>query len=289
MRCTIVIVSWNVRPQLEQCLRSIGETTDRSTVDVFVVDNNSSDNSSAMVREEFPWVRLIANKKNNGFARACNQAIAQTTDGDILLLNPDTELTPQSLHTALAVLHDKPQVGILGCQLRYPDGTIQSSVRQFPDLFSHVMIMLKLHNFFPSMRAVQRYYMNSFDYTRDAEVPQVMGAFFLIRRDVLRTVGLLDEGFYIWYEEVDYCARAFDYGWQTYYTTQATVLHHKGASFTQRSPIRLQMILNHSIIRYFRKHGSRFAVAILSCIYPISIMLAVLQQIVGARKRNRDL
>lgn len=289
MQCSIIIVSWNVRAQLERCLRSIESTTDRATVAVFVVDNASTDSSADMVAIQFPWVRLIRNHTNKGFAAACNQAIKLTVEGHVLLLNPDTELREGTVSKVLACLATHSDAGIIGCRLVYPDGTTQQTVRRFPDTYSHILIMLKLHNFFPRYRWITRYYAHDFDYAHDAYVDQVMGAFFLIRRALITDVGLLDEGYYIWYEEVDYCRRARTCGWRTYYTSAATAVHHKGVSFKQRSPIRLQIILNNSIIRYFRVHETVWSACVLAALYPASLLLALVQQLTGVRKPNRQL
>ncbi len=279
MDCSIIIVSWNVRDELDRCLRAVFQTASDASYDVWVVDNASTDGTTTLVREKYPQVHLIANTENKGFAAACNQAMSQATGQTVLLLNPDTEVQPNTLERVLQVLRSQPSVGIVGCHLVNSDGSTQPSVRRFPDLGSHLMIMLKLHHLFPRVSVLRHYREEGFDYSKPQVVDQVEGAFFLIRGEVIHDLGLLDDGFYIWYEEVDYCKRARSAGWKTYYTSAATCLHQGGASFRKRLPLDLQRIFNRSMLRYFKKHGTVSARVVLTILYPISLCLAFIQQV----------
>lgn len=289
MDVSVIIVSWNVREELMGCLTSIYRETHNISFEIFVVDNDSRDNSASMVREKFPSVNLIANSKNFGFARACNQAIRKSSGHYILLLNPDTEITDHAIERTVAFMNRLPLVGIAGCRLVNADGSVQPSVRRFPDFSSHLLIMLKLHNFFKENKKIQRYYVSDFDYNRSSAVEQVMGAFFMIKRPLLKQIGLLDEHFFIWYEEVDLCQRALKAGWPTYYCAEATVLHHKAKSFSQRSAIRKQVIFCRSLLYYFFKHRSIAEYVGLLCLYPVSLGLAIVVQILSITKKRNDL
>jgi GT2 family glycosyltransferase len=252
---SIVIVSWNVRDLLRQSLRSVFRETVRSSIEVFVVDNNSHDGSAAMVSVEFPQVRLIANTSNAGFAKANNQAIRQASGRYVLLLNPDTEILDNSLDRSVAWMDENKTAVVMGCRLLNPDRSLQASVRRFPTRGAMALTLLKLHRVFPKSSAIQKYMAADFDYNQVSEVDQVMGAFFMIRSAALNQIGLLDEGYYIWFEEVDYCARAKQKGWSVMYNPDATIIHHYGQSFRQVLGIRKQIILNNSLLRYFSKHG----------------------------------
>lgn len=253
---SVVIVSWNVRDLLRQSLRSIFRETYRYNIEVFVVDNNSHDESAAMVSKEFPQVRLIKNAANSGFAKANNQAIRHASGRYVLLLNPDTEILDNALDRSIAWMDTNQDVGLMGCRLLNPDRTQQPSVRRFPSIGAMSLTLLKLHRIFPKAATLQKYLATDFDYNRTEEVNQIMGAYFMIRGSALNQIGLLDEGYYIWFEEVDYCARAKNTGWKTMYYADATIVHHYGQSFKQVLSLRKQIILNNSLLRYFSHHGT---------------------------------
>lgn len=288
MDSSIIIVSWNVRDQLKRCLESVFNSAGL-TFEVIVIDNASSDGSAQMVAEIFPDVRLIRNHRNAGFARACNQGIKQSTGETILLLNPDTIVQSHTIRSSVDFLHQTPDAGIVGCRIQFPDGRIQPSVRRFPDIVSHSLMLLKIHNFFPRLKPLQKYYAWDFDYEKTQPVEQVMGAYYLIRRSLIDAIGMFDEDFYIWYEEVDYCYRARAHGWKTYYLSTTTIVHEKGASFKQRPPLRLQIIMGKSMLHYFRKHAGWPSVAILSLFFCCSLLLSSIQTIFGIQKKRHEL
>lgn len=289
MDVSIVIVSWNVKKLLKECLHSIYHQDTNLSYEAFVVDNNSHDESAEMVSREFPQVHLIQNKKNRGFSFACNQAIEKSTGATVLLLNPDVQINSSALEDSYRYMKENSDVGICGSHIIHPDGTTQHSVRSFPDLVSHILILLKLHNFFPNLPALKKYFRNDFDYTKTQAVDQVMGAFFLIRRELINAIGMLDTHFYIWYEEVDYCKRARDAGFVTHYFAQANVVHYKGESFKQVSAIRKQLILNRSILYYFYKNRPLLEYILILALYPISLFLAVVVQLFSIKKKSKDL
>lgn len=247
---TMVIVSWNVRDALRRCLRSAQLVSGLST-SIVVVDNASSDGSDDMVRTEFSNVRLIENSTNRGFAAAVNQGAAGA-NSHILLLNPDVELEPETLSTLIKFFESHSRAGILGTRLSYPDGELQRSVKRFPRWLDLVLVLSKLPNYLPSL--VNRYQASDFDYHKTQIVDQVMGSCYLIRRETWEELGRLDERFWIWFEEVDYCRRAAQQGWQTWYVAEAQARHGRGQSFQQVSARRKQGYLRQSIRHYARKH-----------------------------------
>ncbi|MBI2984523.1 MAG: glycosyltransferase family 2 protein [Candidatus Kerfeldbacteria bacterium] len=247
---TMVVVSWNVRRSLRQCLRA-AEASRGIRWQIIVVDNASTDGSVDLVRRQFPRVVLIANDINRGFAAAVNQALRRSR-GDVLLLNPDLVLQPRTVASMAAWFLRRPRVGIIGPQLIYPDGRLQPSVKRFPRWIDLFLLLSKVPNIVPRLSA--RYQATDFDYQRIQVVDQVMGSCFLIRRQTLDQVGLFDEQFWIWYEEVDFCRRAKALGWETLYVADAVATHERGQSFRQVSVRRKQLLLRQSIGHYTRKH-----------------------------------
>lgn len=252
---SIIIVSWKVKDLLRHCLRSIYRETIASSFEILVVDNASGDGTAEMVKTEFPSVQLIENRKNYGFATANNQAIKKASGEFVLLLNPDTVIIDQAIDRMVAWFKQAPAVGIAGCRLINPDGTGQSSVRRFPTISALSLILLKLHRIFPRLKPLRAYLCQDFDYQKAGPVDQVMGAFFMIRRAVLDKIGLLDGRYHLWFEEVDYCLRAKKHGFKVFYYPGARIIHHFGQSFQQVMSLKKQIIMNNSLLYYFRKNG----------------------------------
>jgi hypothetical protein len=280
MDVSIVIVSWQVKESLRRCLTSIFNYPTTASLEVFVVDNNSTEGTGDMVKNNFPQVQLIQNEGNRGFSKACNQAIKKS-------VNPDSAVQAGSIDALYNFMVSTRDCGIAGCRIVNEDGTLQPSVRRFPDLLSHIFILLKLHNFFPNIASVKKYYLSGWPHNETRPVDQVMGACFMMKRQMLKKIGLFDEHFYIWYEEVDLCYRALAAGWKTYFFSDTTITHLKGQSFIQRNPISLQFIFGRSMLYYFFKHSSIFSYLILLLLYPVSIILAFFVTVLRIKKKNR--
>jgi GT2 family glycosyltransferase len=288
MDVSIIIVSWNGKELLRRCLRTLAERTKGVSYEAFVVDNASSDGSAAMVAQEFPGVTLVANSRNTGFAAACNEGIRRASGEFILLLNPDTELRKDAITTLVAAMRARQEVGIAGPKMLNPDGTLQPSVRRFPTLASQIPILLKAHNV-PRLRvapSLAKYFSDDMDYGTAQRVDQVMGAAFLIRGSVIRDLGMLDERYFIWFEEVDYCKRAAEKGIQTWYLPEASVVHHGGASFAKEFGVNKQRYYNRSLMTYMRIHHGLLATAVVALVHPVSMAMAYLVQWFGLRKKR---
>lgn len=282
MDLSIIIVNWNTRPLLERCLESIFRAAGDLSIEIFVIDNASKDDSQEVLKKRFQGrVNLILNNKNLGFAKANNQALKKAKGHFILFLNPDTEILGDDLIKIVKLMRQNRDYGAVSCQLIGVDGEIQPSVRRFPTLISQILILLKLHRPFPQLEPLAEYFAYDFDYQKLQEVDQVMGAFLMTRREVLEKVGLLDENFFIWFEEVDFCKRVKEAGWKVVYDPEVKILHHGAQSFGQVLSFRKQRIFNRSLIYYFKKHHSKIAIRILRCFSPISLFLAFLIQLVG--------
>lgn len=259
MKLSVVIVSWNTKELLLECLRSLSAELESTESEVFVVDNNSSDGSAELVSEQFTRIKLIANDRNRGFAAANNQALSQCRGHYVLLLNPDTEVKPGSIRTLIDFLDIRDRAGVVAPQLLNSDGTIQRSCRQFPTFTGMLYELLGLSRLFPEHPKFRQYKMLDWQHDDEREVDQPEGACLLLRQQVIEDVGLFDEAYFMLFEEVDLCYRIKQKGWQIWFTPEAQVVHHYGQSIKQ---VKVKMILSShkGLYRFWRKHyrGNRF-------------------------------
>ncbi|MBI2551937.1 glycosyltransferase family 2 protein [Candidatus Uhrbacteria bacterium] len=331
MDLSIVIVSWNVKEKLRECLRSVEETTPPPssspikgeeiignsppsvggargggslTYEVFVVDNASKDGTVQMVEQEFPSVHVIANDFNAGFAKANNQAIRLSQGRYVLLLNPDMRVFQGTLEGMVRFMDDpvNAKVGVAGCWLVSPihnppppsltlregdravpplrvrggrgsyeidDYVTVPHVRRFPTIKDQLAIMLKVPHFFP--KVLDHYMMQDFDYSKEARVDSIRGSFFMIRRELLDKIGMLDEGFFIWFEEVDFCKRAIEAGYEVAYTPTVKAVDYVGQSFKQVRLYPKQKMMTRSMVQYFRKHRPWWEGELLDWVRPLAL------------------
>jgi GT2 family glycosyltransferase len=258
---SLIIVSWNTRALLEQCLTSMFGTTDRErassggaavdgmSVEVIVVDNASADGSAEMVRDRFPCVRLIANTSNRGFAPANNQAYRACTGQYVLLLNPDTRPYPEALASLKRFMDGHPDAGAAGPLLLNPDQTLQTSCYPAPTLPREVWRLFH----FDALRPFGSYRMAEWDITKPRQVDIIQGACLILRRSALDRVGFLDEDYFIYSEEVDLLHRLARAGWQTWWVPSASVMHYGGQS-TRQVAAAMFLRLYQAKILYFRKN-----------------------------------
>lgn len=250
---SILIVNWNTRDLLDACLGSVLNDPVGRESEVIVVDNASHDSSAVMVREKYPSVKLVANDENVGYARGNNQA-AQSASGDYsLLLNPDTEVTDGALSLMLEFMESHPDVGAIGCKLVHPDGEVQQSVRTFPSPDVAIYEALQLSRLFPRHRTFGKYRMGWWNYDDVREVDQPMASCLMLRRRAIEQVGVMDEQFPIFFNDVDLCYRLKQWGWKIYFLPDAVVIHHGGQSTRQ---VRRDMIVesHRAMLRFYRKH-----------------------------------
>ncbi|NQU11829.1 glycosyltransferase family 2 protein [bacterium] len=247
----VVIVSFQCRDVLRNCLTSLRQTG--LPLRVVVVDNASTDGSAAMVSTEFPQATVIANDENRGFAAACNQGIAATTEPLVLLLNPDTTIDAPGLGPLIQVMEQEPRVGACGPRILNPDGSLQPSCRRFPTLGRLLFDEFGLAKLWPRSRVFAAYRMTWWSHDTRREVDQLMGAALLLRRTALDEVGLLDERFFVYYEEVDLCLRLHQHGWSVVFVPEAAVTHQAGHSARQvLGPATLYRY--RSLFAFYRKH-----------------------------------
>jgi N-acetylglucosaminyl-diphospho-decaprenol L-rhamnosyltransferase len=247
---SVVIVNWNTRELLFRCLQSIQNHPPARLYEIWVVDNGSSDGSATVVREEFPWVNLIANAENLGFAAANNQAIRQAQGEYVVLLNSDTEVRPGALQSLLGFMAAHPRAGAAGARLLHPDGSLQPSCHPMLTPGREVWRLFFLDRVW--RRATYAMHRWSPDTPRQVDV--IKGACLLLRREALTKVGLLDEAYFMYTEEVDLCWRLAQAGWQRWWVPQAEVIHHEAQS-TRQVAERMLLQLYHSKVYFYRKFG----------------------------------
>ena len=270
---SIVIVSWNTARLLENCLVSIRANPPNLAFETWVVDNASTDGSPLMLREKYPQVNLVENRENGGFARANNQAIRRCTGKYILLLNPDTVVAAGTLQALINFLDKHPGAGAVGAKILNPDGSLQISSHPRPTLSRELWRLFHLDSFSP----YAMYSPAKWETDQPQEVDLVAGSCLLLRKEVLDDVGLLDEDYFIYTEEVDLCYRIQHAGWRIYWVPEAEVVHFGGQS-TQQVPTEMFLHLYHSNIKYFRKHYGWLAAQN----YKLILRLAILSRLLMA-------
>lgn len=249
---SIIILSWNVRDLLRACLASLPLA--QPEVEVIVVDSASADGSAEMVRIEFPQVKLIASAENLGYSRGNNLGLRAATGRYLFILNPDTEIVGDALAQITTYLESHPQVGVLGPQLISPDHSVQSTRRRFPTLITAFFESTWLQPLAPR-RWLDHYYARDLSAEAVTEVDWVIGAALCVRREAYEQVGGLDESFFMYSEELDWCRRMKAAGWKVVYFPLAKVIHHEGRS-SEQVPAATHIRFNSSKVRYFRKyHG----------------------------------
>ena len=253
MDTTVVIVNYRTEALLAVCLESLARTTDRASVEVIVVDNSQTLTAAAFP-SRFPWVRFVESAGNVGFARACNHGLRLGRGRNLLLLNPDTVVHADAVARLSRYLDTHAEAGVAAARLLDPDGSLQYSCRRFPRY--HTVFFGRyswLSRWLPGNPATRDYLYLEWDHAQTREVDWVSGACLMVRRDVLERVGALDEGYFLFVEDMDWCRRIRDAGYQVVYVPPAVVTHHIGAS---RAPVSARIVWerHRSMLRYFRKH-----------------------------------
>ncbi len=251
---SIIIVSWNVRDLLRDCLRSLLADQGELAMEIIVVDGASADGSAAMVADEFPSVHLITSNENLGFPKGNNMGMGAANGRFFLLLNPDTIVKKGALVTMLTYLQTHPAVGVVGAQLLNADGTVQSSRRRFPTMATAFFESTWLQPIAPK-QILDNYYVNDSDDGETAQVDWVMGACMMTRREIVNAVGGMDEAYFMYSEELDWQRRIKDAGWQVVYLPTAQITHYTGKSSEQAVTAR-HIHFQRAKLRYFRLyHG----------------------------------
>jgi GT2 family glycosyltransferase len=271
---SIVIVNWNTRDLLSRCLRCVYDTTLDLEFEVIVVDNASTDGSQEMVRQKYPGASLIANTKNNGFAKANNQAIRRSQGRYVLLLNSDAFVRENTIEHTVAFMDGHREAGMAGCKLLYEDGRLQPSCYAFPTLFTEFCIAVGLDRLFPRSRLFGKYGMTYWDFNDIREVDVILGAFMLVRATAIDEVGLMDERYFMYSEEVDWCYRFREKGWKIYFGPHVEAVHLLGGSTRQ---VRAEMLIHlyGNRIEFFRKHHGELSARLLKLVIGLNCLLRI--------------
>ncbi|MFA6355980.1 MAG: glycosyltransferase family 2 protein [Candidatus Omnitrophota bacterium] len=262
MDLSVVIVNWNAENYLKRCLESVYACNKGLSIEVFVVDNNSSDGSVRMIRSDFPQVKLLENKDNPGFGAANNRALKACTGEFVLILNPDTEVRDGAVGKMTGFLRADPDAGAAGAKLLNADGSVQMTcARNYPDLATEFFWLTTLVRRFPKNRAAGRYLMSYWDHNDRREVDCLSGACIMARSKVLKDIGFFDEDYFMYGEDVDLCYRIKKAGWHIWYLPEAEIVHYGGGS-TNRIAEKAAIYDRIAISLFFRKHYGALTAAL---------------------------
>lgn len=253
---SVVIVNWNTRDLLAQCLQSVYNTANALKIETIVVDNASSDDSVALVQAQFPQTRVIANSQNVGFVRANNQALADCQGRYVLLLNSDTQVLSSSLSKTVQFMDEHPGAGIVGVRILNSDRTFQASYTPFPTLWREFLILNGLGRWL--IRSTFPSYGPQVERGPQKIKGYMEGAFLMARREAIEKVGRLDERIFMYAEDVDWCYRFYRAGWEVWYLPQAPIIHYGGQS-TKKRQGRMEAELYRGRVYFFAKHYGRAA------------------------------
>ncbi len=271
MKLSIVIVNYNVKYFIEQCLHSVHKAIKNIESEVFVVDNNSVDGSCAMLREKFSWIHLIENKVNTGFSVANNQAIRLAKGEYILLLNPDTLVEEDTFEKIIQFMDSKPEAGGLGVKMIDGKGEfLPESKRGLPTPWVAFYKIFGLSRIFPKSKTFGYYHLGFLNNNEIHEVEVLSGAFMLLRKEALDKVGLLDESFFMYGEDIDLSYRIILGGYKNYYFPKITIIHYKGES-TKKGSINYVLVFYNAMIIFARKHFSKKNARFYSSIIKLAI------------------
>lgn len=254
---SIIIVNYNTCRLTMDCLRSVYDSVTDFSYEIILVDNNSHDESIEMISREFPNVNLIANEDNTGFARANNQGMEVASGRYVLLLNSDTVVRQDTLETMISFMDGRLDLGASGCKIILPDGSLDKACKRgFPTPAASFYYAFGFSKLFPDRPRFNGYQLGYLDPDQDYPVDCLVGAFMLLRRETIDQVGGLDEEFFMYGEDLDWCYRIKEAGWGIYYYPQTTIVHLKGGS-ARRRPFKIVYEFHRAMILFHRKHYSR--------------------------------
>lgn len=279
---SIIIVNWNTRELLADCLESIAETAGSLNVELIVVDNDSTDGSQAMLQQQFPHVRLILNTENVGFATANNQAVRESSGRYVILLNPDTKILPGALQAQLDFIEQHPEAGVIGPMVLNPDLTLQSSCNPMPTLWREFWRLMFLDRLWPQ----SVYQEETWDTTVAHRVEVIQGNCLVIRREALLKIGLLDEAFFMFTEEVDLCYRVLQQGWLIYWVPMGRIIHYGGQS-TRQAFKKMFLELYRSKVLFFRKIGGRWGGWVYKAILLVTALTRMMGGLISSGKQSQ--
>ncbi|WP_151733834.1 glycosyltransferase family 2 protein ['Paenibacillus yunnanensis' Narsing Rao et al. 2020] len=251
---SILILNYNTCRLTLDCIRSVYDSETGYSYEIILIDNNSHDNSVEMIRQEFPDVRLIANTENVGFAKGNNQGMEVSAGRYVLLLNSDTVVRKDTLETMVALMDRRPELGAAGCKVILPDGSLDKACKRgFPTPSASFYYAFGFSKLFPDKPRFNGYQLGYLDPDEEYPVDALVGAFMLVRRETMEQVGGLDEEFFMYGEDLDWCFRIKEAGWGIYYYPRTSIIHLKGGS-ARRRPFKIVYEFHRAMILFHRKH-----------------------------------
>ena len=275
---SIIIVAWNVRDLVLDCLASIREARPEISCEVILVDNGSGDGTVPAVSRQFPEVQIIALPENVGFGAGNNQGLLKMNGRYAVLLNSDTIVLPGGLERCVRYLDDHPGVGVVGPQLLNPDRTKQNCIHNSPTLVSELVSQSLLRRLWPRWYPSKRV-----EYREPVAVQAVLGAALFVRAEVIRQVGLIDEAYFFFLEETDWCHRIRTHGWQVIHLPDAHIIHLYGESTKKKLPLRTRIEYYRSRYTFFRKNRGRLTCGVLAGIVMAKILMGC---VLGGRRAS---
>jgi GT2 family glycosyltransferase len=283
LELSIIIVNYNTCQLTIDALKSVYDSETKYTYEVILVDNHSSDNSVATIRAAYPHIPLIENEGNLGFSKANNQGIRRAKGRYILLLNSDTLLEPDTLQTMIQFMDDHPQAGASGCKLVLTDGSLDKACKRgFPTPSAAFYYITGLSRLFPDNPKFNQYQLGHLSDNEHHQVDSLVGAFMLVRRATIDQVGLLDENYYMYGEDVDWCYRMKEAGWEIHYYPKTKITHLKGAS-SRRKPMKIICEFYRAMYLFHHKHYRKQYIWVVNAIIYAGITLSF----IGAVLKNK--
>ncbi len=287
---SIIIPSWNAKNYLQECIESIFRETNNCRIEVIVVDNASTDGSPDMVKDLFPQIKLIRNKENLGFAKANNIGIRQEKGKYVAIVNSDVKIERDCITRMYNYMEQNPTVGILGPKILGPDGIIQRSCMGFPTLWNSFCRALALDNVFPGSKMFGGQLMTFWPHDTVRKVDIINGCLWMVRREAINQIGLLDENYFMYSEDKDWCKRFWKVGWKVLFLPDAQAIHYGGGS-SSNAPIKFSIEMLRSDLQYWGKHHKSTELIvyklILLCHHFIRIIGQMIKYIIRVSNRTQ--
>ncbi len=275
MNLSVITVTWNSAKLIGEQIESVKNGCQNISFEEFVVDNGSTDETVKIVKEKYPWVKLIENGKNLGFGVPNNAAAKISTGEFLLFLNPDMRVQTGSLDKMVEWMHTHTDVGLASCKLIDEKGVLNADAqpRRFPELFDQLAVILKLPHLFPGI--LDRYMFKNFDADKEQEVDSVRGSFMIMRREVFEKLGFaFDPRYFIWFEDVDTCREVQRLGYKVVHTPIISCVDYIGQSFKQRTTLWKQKNFTKSMLQYFQKWTPVYTWIWIAVFRPVGIIMA---------------
>ncbi|WP_066297130.1 glycosyltransferase family 2 protein [Bacillus sp. FJAT-29937] len=257
MDVSIIIVNYNTKKLTTECIQSIYHSNTSCQFEIILIDNNSTDGTVEAIRGTFPNIEVVANKDNVGFSKANNQAINLSKGRYILLLNSDTIVKNGTIDTMVQFMDKHEDIGASGCKVVLPDGSLDKAChRGFPTPAASFYYMSGLARRYPTIPRFNGYHLGHLNMNKTHEIDCLVGAFMLVRREAIVQVGLLDENFFMYGEDIDWCYRIKEVGWKIFYYPHVEIIHYKGAS-SRKKPFKIVYEFHRAMYLFHRKHYSK--------------------------------